>query len=354
LRSKTAEEIAWVLLLVFSDFGAPRVLQSDNDPSFLNKIMETMKSFAGFKQRGVMKYFPKANGLPERYIGEVKRLLNKLLCGDEAAWVQYVPAVQIALNDRVISSHKSRPFAVLHARKMNGFEDFRNTELGEPDIEALIKKNEEMVRCVFPKIAESQIKRGDKICKAANEKNVRGKREVPFQIGDTVMKMVDVRSSKTQQRFEGPFRVVEYNPASKGYQILDTTGVLLKGEVPAEHMKIVEHVEERDFENYWEVVEILGHCGPVGDREYEVRWSDKSTSWVHELDFDAFDLIKDYWKKLKVEAQARMQSQESESEVVAMERGGDARMPEQAPSASGSKKATRFGRSVKKPVRLGN
>ena len=52
LRSKSAEEVAMTLLLVFADFGAPKILQCDRDKAFLNQVMGKMKEFVGFELRG--------------------------------------------------------------------------------------------------------------------------------------------------------------------------------------------------------------------------------------------------------------------------------------------------------------
>ena len=40
LKTKTAEEVAYVLLDIFTIFGAPSILQSDNDREFSNKIVQ--------------------------------------------------------------------------------------------------------------------------------------------------------------------------------------------------------------------------------------------------------------------------------------------------------------------------
>ena len=79
LKSKEAQEVAWVLLLVFSDFGFPKILQCDNDRSFINTVMEKLRETAEFKWRKIMEYFLNQNGAPERWIREVKKLIAKWL-----------------------------------------------------------------------------------------------------------------------------------------------------------------------------------------------------------------------------------------------------------------------------------
>lgn len=43
LRTKTAEEVALVLLDVFTTFGTPCILQTDNGREFMNRLLESLK-----------------------------------------------------------------------------------------------------------------------------------------------------------------------------------------------------------------------------------------------------------------------------------------------------------------------
>ena len=61
LQKKAAVDIAQVLLEIFSNFGVPKILQSDNDPSFLNAVVNELKEKVEYKSREVLKYFPNQN-----------------------------------------------------------------------------------------------------------------------------------------------------------------------------------------------------------------------------------------------------------------------------------------------------
>ena len=45
LKSKTAEEVAYHLVDIFCDKGAPHILQSDNGREFSNKVCSTMLGY---------------------------------------------------------------------------------------------------------------------------------------------------------------------------------------------------------------------------------------------------------------------------------------------------------------------
>ena len=63
LRTKGAKEIAYALVKVFVNYGVLKVLQSDNEQTFLSKVVEELRFIAGFQKRNIMKYNPRQNGL---------------------------------------------------------------------------------------------------------------------------------------------------------------------------------------------------------------------------------------------------------------------------------------------------
>lgn len=190
---KSVVTVAWELLCVFADFGIPKILQCDNDIAFFNSIMEEMRKAVGFQSRAVMRYFPQQNRAVERFVAETKRLLLKLLRDDMSAWERLVPVMQMSLNDRVLSWHGSSPFAVMFARKLNGFRDFRGIEAEPLSLDEMIQRNREMIEVIFPATAEQSKQKGQARCDIANAQ--RQKKHTIRQM----MKMVDVRNSKLQQ-----------------------------------------------------------------------------------------------------------------------------------------------------------
>ena len=129
LRTKSAKEVAFALVNVFANFGVPQILQSDNEQVMVADILEELRKLGGFQLRRIMKYFPRQNGVVERFVQETKQVLLKWAKGDFSGWEYYIPAIQMGLNDRIISRHRSRPFLVMFGRRMNKFENFEGVEL---------------------------------------------------------------------------------------------------------------------------------------------------------------------------------------------------------------------------------
>ena len=97
---------------VFTNFGVPKILQCNNDTALGNETLEEVRSIAGFQFRKILAYYPRQNGSVERFVGETKQLLKKVLKGDLDSW----DAVQMSLNDRVLTRHDSKLFTLMYGR----------------------------------------------------------------------------------------------------------------------------------------------------------------------------------------------------------------------------------------------
>ena len=233
LISKEAESVAEALLSVFVNFGVLKEIQSDQDPLFFNKVMEAFCNALTAKSRKVMRYYPAQNGAVERYVREVSGLVVKLLEGDMTNWVKFLPVVQMSLNDRYISRHKSTPFVVMFARERNQAANYEGLELEVATPEKLLERNRKMVYSVYPALAKLSKEAGKKGCDDVNEmrRKKRSLQPKPLAIGTSVMKEVDKRTTKWQQCWESHFRIAKYNNETKGYSLECIDGKVLEAEV---------------------------------------------------------------------------------------------------------------------------
>ena len=169
LISKEVESVAKALLSVFVNFGVLKKIQSDQDPSFFNKIMKTFCNALTAKLRKVMKYYPAQNGAVERYMREVSGLVVKLLERNMTNWVKFLPVVQMLLNNCYILRYKFTPFVVMFARKRNQAANYKGLELEVATPEKLLKRNQKMVYSVYPALVKLFKEVGKKGCDDANE-----------------------------------------------------------------------------------------------------------------------------------------------------------------------------------------
>ncbi len=78
LQSTDASSVINVLKNVFSRYGIPETVCSDNGPQFDNYLIREFAKNWNFKHETSSPYWPQSNGMVERYIGTVKIYLKKL------------------------------------------------------------------------------------------------------------------------------------------------------------------------------------------------------------------------------------------------------------------------------------
>tara|TARA_R110002050_G_scaffold300741_1_gene472177 strand:+ start:1078 stop:4374 length:3297 start_codon:yes stop_codon:yes gene_type:complete len=301
MRTKTMEEVAWLLWGVFSDFGTPMILQSDNDPSFVGKVVQALKEHCGIDHRLVLPYHPQANGAAEVHVKLSKKLLLKLMRGNLDCWELYVPAVQMGLNSRISGRHNSSPFAVMFGRAMRPFADYRGSSSHPASEAQLLERHKLIAESVFPALHDKSAEYAKKY-KEVTDNSHRIANEIP--VGALVMKVKDVKGSKLDDRWEGPFTVLE---RVKGrYRLQSTAGELLKQQVGVDQLRLLEDKPADDQANgqaqratahpteSWSVNRVLDHRGEPGNREFLVEWA---PTWNREDDFDGTDAVLQYFRK---------------------------------------------------------
>ena len=169
LISKEVKSVVEVLLSVFANFSVLKEIQSDQNPLFFNKVIETFCNALTAKSRKVMKYYPAQNGAVERYVREVLGLVVKLLEGNMTNWVKFLPVVQMSLNNCYILRHKFTPFVVMFVREKNQAANYEGLELKVAILEKLLERNWKMVYSVYPVLAKLFKEADKKGCDDVNE-----------------------------------------------------------------------------------------------------------------------------------------------------------------------------------------
>ena len=127
---------------VFSVFGFPLVLVSDNGRAFANKLLKASEELFGFRQIFVMPHTPQANGLAEAAVKKLKIMLDRHTL-EYDGWHRLLPIFQIAVNHRATSGHHERPFTALFAR-----EPVTLAALEQPELLPAVTSEQRDVRAV--------------------------------------------------------------------------------------------------------------------------------------------------------------------------------------------------------------
>ena len=114
VKSTTAEETLHVLIdSVFSVFGCPLVIISDNGTSFANKLMSASANLFGFRWIFVMPHTPRSNGLAEAAVKKLKLILDRHT-NEHQNWVPKVKLAQMMVNQRYINGAEGeQPFTAV-------------------------------------------------------------------------------------------------------------------------------------------------------------------------------------------------------------------------------------------------
>ena len=122
VQSVTAEE-TWRILInrVFSVFGHPTVLVSDNGPAFIANLSKHVSQFFGYRHSHILPYNAQANGIAESSVKRIKLLLDRHTRG-HVDWHKYLPMLQLKLNTTVHTGTGVSPFAALFGVEPIGIE----------------------------------------------------------------------------------------------------------------------------------------------------------------------------------------------------------------------------------------
>ncbi|MGH2611975.1 MAG: RNase H-like domain-containing protein [Rhabdochlamydiaceae bacterium] len=307
LHTKEMTEVALSLWLIMSDFGSPRILQSDNGTEFVNELVNQLVQLFGIDRRLITPYHPRADGLVERKNKEVGRLLKKQMKGATDRWELLLPITQLSLNLKLLQRTGSKPFELFMARPFYMFEDWTEIKDGNATefLQNRLKELKELRDVIWP-----AIKQRTTTHRAKTQTYHDGNNKIMQNLkpGTVVMALDTTRESKWDPVYEGPFTVVRQTNGGS-YILKDATGDELSRRYAISMLKVVdvpsggesEHVIEDDKQSF-EVKEVLKHRQDKSGKSYEylVRWKgygSEDDSWIHESNFDDMAIIKKYWKK---------------------------------------------------------
>ena len=144
LPDKTPEVVARAMSEILEDDIRPLLkklnrrvgyLQSDEGPEFQNVTSQMLRNFKQVKGKASIRQvytkagMPQANGLVERAVGIVRRLLAKYYTikgGDKGGWRGLMPAVMSAYNNHYNESIKRTPAEALEQDTKDEFEELRS------------------------------------------------------------------------------------------------------------------------------------------------------------------------------------------------------------------------------------
>jgi hypothetical protein len=293
IPDKCSPTIGATLFHIFTSFGFPKIIQSDQGTEFVNSLVKHLADAAKIDHRLITPYHPRANGLAERTVQSAVQTIKKLLDGAQNDWDATVPFVQYALNTKVATIHRSTPFAVMYGRRPNLFADHSATRTSRSSPVNIETRAKFMRDAVFPGIAK--ILRTAQDSKKSTFDSTHTLVDIP--VDSYVMVIDNTRRRKLDPRYEGPFKVI--GRSGGAYTLQDNAGALLPRNFPPSALRLISADPVLNSPSF-EVDAILDHRLTDSGYEYLVHWkgySKEEDSWEPAANFDDEATITSYWKR---------------------------------------------------------
>jgi len=117
----TQESAMLALMQLFSRYGCPTILHSDNGGQFIADAFKKFCEMHNIQQTFTVPHHPQGNGIAERTNGEVMRHLRAIIHDRNVAaiWDKFCPIVQRIINSSYHSSIGTSPAELLYAGTVN-------------------------------------------------------------------------------------------------------------------------------------------------------------------------------------------------------------------------------------------
>jgi len=211
-------------------------------------------------------------------------------------WQQWLPLVQVSMNNAITSRTQSAPFSLMFARSINECKDYIGVKINHNEgvIESIKKKNDEFNNAVKPGIIDKTKKYNTKVRQDVDKKRKIVKELAP---GTVVYALDKLRGTKWEPKFEGPFTVIRQNKGG-AYILKDTIGKM-KRKFTIDMLKVAKLADVKDELQHAEIERIIKHRRRKGLDQYYVKWKNcpkEENEWLHVKDFDDISIITKFWK----------------------------------------------------------
>jgi len=296
---------------VWKHHGTSDKIISDRGPQMSSRSFRDTCKKLGVELALSTAYHPQTDGQSERTNQEVEQALRTVISFHQDDWVDWLPVIEFALNNRYHSGLKTTPFYANY-----GY----HPHIGSlPRIHSPIESVEDFVDHLHQvqKNTEKSLEQAAEDMKRFYDK---GRNPTPeFDIGQKVLLnnanlALNRPSRKLSERYSGPFEVLEKigNPAhayrlklpdywKNVHPVWNVSQLHPYHEDPKHPNYIQPPPEIIEGEPEWEVEAILDSKFAYGKLQFFVKWKgwpDSENSWQDELDLEnAPEIIAEFYKK---------------------------------------------------------
>ncbi|XP_069976082.1 uncharacterized protein [Penaeus vannamei] len=209
LKRATSRTIVPVLIKFFTQYGMPRVLQSDQGSNFWSVMFQEVMKLLHVKQYSATAYRPQTQGALERYHQTLKSMLTKYCHETGSEWDLGVPLMLYAIRCTKQESLGFSPYELLFGRDIRGpmkllYESWIGIENSGSLSDYVVKMKTRLQH--LQEFAHKNLERAQCSMKGTYDRNAI---EREFGIGEKVLLFLPVRKQPLTAKYQGPFKVLE-------------------------------------------------------------------------------------------------------------------------------------------------
>lgn len=213
LREHTAAEVARALLTVFSHFGFPSELLSDNGTEFTSELMQIFLHDYHITHINSSPSHPQTNGACERFNGTLKSMLKAVCDNSPDEWDKILPWVLFAYREVPVATLGLSPFELLFGRVVpgplllvkNAWLNKGNLQPTKSSVVDFILQIRENLRLVLNSAHEYAVQQRSK-AKLWYDKKARDRQ---FAVGDKVLALLPIPKKPLHVKYYGPYEIAE-------------------------------------------------------------------------------------------------------------------------------------------------
>ena len=247
LKSLRAEEIADNLIQYFSDVGIPKVIRSDNMPSFRSELMEALCTKLNIQQKFSAPFHFASHGTVERVQSTIETILKKFLQENPADWDKMLPFLSFALRNVQHAATGFSASEIVYGHQMRGLLQILRESWTDGDrvtecknvttaqyVTRLTERIEATLKLVRQNMAKAQEQTKRQFDKASTER--------VLTPGELALVLLPTSSRKMFSCWRGPFKI--------GRKLENNNYELIIGRRKAIfHINSLRRYYERDTEN---------------------------------------------------------------------------------------------------------
>ena len=208
LKNIDAETTSEAVAEVFTRFGIPKEVLTDQGSNFTSELLGEVFKLLGISHLKTSPYHPQTDGLVERFNGTLKTMLRKFVQEYPKEWDKLLPYLLFAYREVPQESTGFSPFELLFGRHVrgpldvmkDGWEEKENT--GQDILTYVIEMRERLA--TMTELAQENLGKAQRRQKQWYDRKARNRE---LKEGQQVLVLLPTSQKKLQAAWQGPYNV---------------------------------------------------------------------------------------------------------------------------------------------------